>query len=401
MPLTRHLYENDEVIAALQLCLRGYHGYTTRALFWAWELIFSDEPGTALSTIHTTWLAYGGGIDPTLMKLNPTEIDEWISLVLRTNEAIHRARTHTTHRFLSATAASSTRPHRQPPPQPSAALFKQTSQQSQQQQQPVKAPAAFQAAMANETLDRADGLAWWSALEHAIRAASCTDACWLLQAAQPTLSADIIWLALQTTVPADVAQFIPSIHAAIDQYDPVQHTMAQATIVLLACMTSEERMVAVTPPPLNLFAYRRDWVTWTEQLGRRGARKYSIPADALHTGTTRGSMSFKYTNIGDVRDPVPILGEATMWWRKQLLAHKIEVDEKDDTVAFPEDEVLEQFYGRHFPDDIPDEWSKGDQEKSHGRGCAEKVLPHPAPLPPIREEPLDYDEWATGMRLTP
>jgi hypothetical protein len=394
MPLTRHFYEMDEVIAALQLCLRGYHGYTTRALFWAWELIVSDEPGTALSTIRTTWLAYGGGIDPTLMKLNPTNPDEWIALVLRANEAIHKARDMTAHRFLSTTAAAPTRPHKQPPPQLSAALFKQAKPQ---QPQTVAAPPIFRAAMANEALDLDDGLAWWSALEHAIRAASRTDACWLLQAAQPTLSSDIIWLALQTTAPADVAPIISLLHAAIEQYDPVQQAMAQATIVLLACMTPEERAAALMPEQPALFAYRRNWVEWTEQLGRRAARKWPIPPEALHPETTRGGLEFKYTNLMEVYDPVQLMGEACMFWRKQLLAYQIEVDEEDNSVAFPDDDTFERFYDTYFPDDIPDEWSLDDQQKSHGRGV-KKPAAHPAPLPPIREEPLDYDEWVAGMR---
>jgi hypothetical protein len=41
----------------------------------------------------------------------------------------------------------------------------------------------------------------------------------------------------------------------------------------------------------------------------------------------------------------------------------------DDMVCFPNDDVLERFYEEFFPNDIPDEWSAADQQKSHGRGC--------------------------------
>jgi hypothetical protein len=34
-----------------------------------------------------------------------------------------------------------------------------------------------------------------------------------------------------------------------------------------------------------------------------------------------------------------------------------------------DDESKETFYETHFPDDIPDEWSLEDQQKSHGIGC--------------------------------
>jgi len=32
------------------------------------------------------------------------------------------------------------------------------------------------------------------------------------------------------------------------------------------------------------------------------------------------------------------------------------------------DEAMEQFYEAHFPDDIPDEWTRAEKEKSHGPG---------------------------------
>jgi hypothetical protein len=49
MPLTRHLYEIDEVISALQLCL---HEDNDQALFWLWELVVSGEEAAALAAIE-------------------------------------------------------------------------------------------------------------------------------------------------------------------------------------------------------------------------------------------------------------------------------------------------------------------------------------------------------------
>ncbi len=84
-----------------------------------------------------------------------------------------------------------------------------------------------------------------------------------------------------------------------------------------------------------------------------------------------------------------------MFWRKALLLHRIEIDDDSDALAFPDDDVIEAFYAAYFPDDIPDEWSAADQQKSHGRGCAETAPP--PPFTPVREEPLDYDVWAAGI----
>ena len=382
MPLTRHLYEMDEVVAALQLCLRGYHGYTTRALFWTWELVVSDETGTAESTIKNTWLAYGGGIDPTLMALKPTEPKHWVSLVLRANEAIHRAQDMTVARFMKLTAGQ----EEKPAPAPNS-----------QNRNP---PAAFLTAMAGEALDLADGTAWWTALDRAIRTGRRTEAFWLLQAAQPTLSADTVWNALHSMITTpDLQPIIPQVQANIDAFDPVQQAAAQGTAILLLCASPVERALMLYPvDPMSDYGYCKDWATWTDSVGRRAARKYPIPVEALHTGTTRGALEYKYTNIMDVREPIPALGEACMFWRKALLLFGIEVDEEDNTIAFPDDDVIERFYAAYFPDDIPDEWSKSDQEKSHGRGV-QKPAVHPAPPPSIREEPLDYEAWVAALTV--
>lgn len=134
--------------------------------------------------------------------------------------------------------------------------------------------------------------------------------------------------------------------------------------------------LALCPPELNaelekdtlLPHYRRTWASWAPLIGTRKGRVYEIPTEALTPTTTRGALSTKYTNIGELRDPVPSLFEGCAWWRSQL--EKIGATQDDETgaVVFPNDDVLEAFYAAHFPDDIPDEWSLEDQQKSHGRG---------------------------------
>ena len=46
--LTRNLYEIDEVVAALQLCLWKRW---PQAMFWAWELFVSEEMDTLKKTL--------------------------------------------------------------------------------------------------------------------------------------------------------------------------------------------------------------------------------------------------------------------------------------------------------------------------------------------------------------
>jgi hypothetical protein len=145
--------------------------------------------------------------------------------------------------------------------------------------------------------------------------------------------------------------------------------------------------------------YNRDWAAWMDAAGHRKGRLHEIPDAALHANTTRGSMPFKYTNIGDVRDPVSILSEGCRFWQEAFQSAGIAVEEDTGSIQFPNDDALEEFYERYFPDDIPDEWSTADQQKSHGRGFLEKAAPSLLPDPAIREERVSGSSWNIGIHV--
>ena len=68
MPLTRNLYELDEVTAALQLCLmKGW----SRAIFWLCELVLSKEEETAQQILQDLWLRSGGHVDQPVLHYLP------------------------------------------------------------------------------------------------------------------------------------------------------------------------------------------------------------------------------------------------------------------------------------------------------------------------------------------
>jgi hypothetical protein len=75
------------------------------------------------------------------------------------------------------------------------------------------------------------------------------------------------------------------------------------------------------------------------------------------------------------------------------------VEEETGAVQFLDDDSLEKFYELYFPDDIPDEWSTVDQQKSHGRGCLEKATPSPLPELAIREEMVSVMAWNIGIHV--
>jgi hypothetical protein len=303
--------------------------------------------------------------------------------------AIAAATSLTAERFLNLTAAMPSRPHMTPKPR-SPKVAQRRNQRA----------AAFVAALdAAEEISADDARHFWISLDAACRQQSRTDTMWLLQAAQPVLSADAIWTAIATASrggPATAAA-IATLHTAAAPH-PQQQILHQAAALLLLCTPTQAREAMLAPPKQSTHFYDREWAAWTANVGRRKARVHAIPADALHRETTRGSMEFKYTNIGDVRDPVPLLGEGCAYWRAELAAAGIEEDSETDALAFPDDETLEAFYDEHFPDDIPDEWSAADQLKSHGRGAATDAPP-PPPTIQIREERVSQQAWNCGTHV--
>jgi len=55
MPLTRHLYREDEVAAALMLCVD--RGLVQEALFWSLELLDSGLTNQFYGALKTIWIS--------------------------------------------------------------------------------------------------------------------------------------------------------------------------------------------------------------------------------------------------------------------------------------------------------------------------------------------------------
>jgi hypothetical protein len=389
MPLTRNLYELDEVVSALQVCLRRGYG---RAAFWLWELVVSKEETLALSCLTDAWLRGGGGYDPQLLTLPLTDIG-WPERYVRVAAAIKTASSRNATRFLNETAADPSRPY----VTPLAASEKARARRHQRS-------TAFVASLStDEPIDKNDAANWWISFDAACRQHHARDAIWLLQAVQPILSADAIWSAIRFSSRGSplTKKAIELLKEAPILTEPTHQALAQANTVLLLSATTKERESVMVQKPMELLSYRREWATWSSMVGRRQARIHSIPAEALHGATTRGAIPFKYTNITDVRDPITLLSDGCTFWRLALQEAGVTVDEDTQAIAFPDDDAIEAFYQRYFPDDIPDEWSTEDQAKSHGRGCQDTAPPPVIVEVQIREEPLVQRGWnmATHVRL--
>jgi hypothetical protein len=393
MPLTRHFYEMDEVVSAQQVCLRN--NWTMKALFWTWELLASAETEAALNGVRLAWLRSGGGYYPTVMTQHPRTANEWIHYVMCADAAIAAATSLTAERFLAITASAPSRQGITPAAVDAKALARRRERS-----------AAFVASLSpDENIDHDDASQFWISLDSACRQGSRSDAFWLLQVVQPVLSADAIWSALRLAVRgenhAELVTIVDRLQATAGSH-PVQQILHQTAVLLIHCTPTAERVPLLTPPPTILATaprFQREWAAWTAVIGRRAARIYAIPTDAMHKATVRGSLAKRFTNIDDVREPMYGLVDGCKWWREAIAAAGICVKREangDVEIEFPDDDTIEAFYDKHFPDDIPDEWSAADQLKSHGVGVAETAPAEYASVA-VREESVDPHAWLTGI----
>lgn len=102
---------------------------------------------------------------------------------------------------------------------------------------------------------------------------------------------------------------------------------------------------------------------WIEIEGRRSRRIFKIRASAILDETERSHMPRNVTNIQEIREPLTSLYGCPYW-------DAVAEDFGGWRPIYKNDDAKETFYELYLPDDIPDEWSREDQEKSHGLGLA-------------------------------
>ena len=99
-----------------------------------------------------------------------------------------------------------------------------------------------------------------------------------------------------------------------------------------------------------------------KEIPMRRRRQYAIPAECLTLFTKRGDMSVSETTDTDLTHHLEENLHGSRFWDEYISSlHGTDIQR-------------EEFYDTFFPNDIPDEWSREDREKSHGRGVAASTL---------------------------
>jgi len=95
--------------------------------------------------------------------------------------------------------------------------------------------------------------------------------------------------------------------------------------------------------------------SWDRKQGGRRGRIYAVDTAGLYGCTERGRLTTEYETITELYDIYPRLLEGTEFWKRVVAGYDIS-----------DDSQKEDFFDTWFPNDIPDEWSLEDQQKSHG-----------------------------------
>jgi hypothetical protein len=138
-----------------------------------------------------------------------------------------------------------------------------------------------------------------------------------------------------------------------------------AILCLIACIASmwdELWISSIQPIPLKSV---KD-IVMKKHTRPREARVYEIPHIALYGQTKRGRMKQSESTLNEIRDIESSL--KGIYWTNKLYDCNSKLCKKTGRVIWSSDEVQEEFYETHFPDDIPDEWPLREQLKSHGNG---------------------------------
>lgn len=116
---------------------------------------------------------------------------------------------------------------------------------------------------------------------------------------------------------------------------------------------------------------------WNSESKGRAARTFSIPMQALLQWNLKPKSA---TRIQNALIPAAIQTDvAAIYWQ---------------SAGLPTEETMEDWYTEHFPDDIPDEWSREEIEKSHMLVAATA-----AAAGEIDPNPKIKNEWVSAFLL--
>lgn len=347
MPLTRHLYREDEVVASLMLCsLRGRFYETA---FWCMELLDSGLADELILAARRTWL-YGFGIGAPdwilafeeAIKGEAVDADTILQLV------VELARLATSKRHDSSVAVL-------------MALTWGTGGGAAAQPDRVNA---------EEGVVNGEGSPLEQFLELAIWQGKALAAWGALRAfAEGEGAAAKAWDVLASLARKKHGTTVDEWISCVRGMEDLEEGERLAVALAAACVapTVLTARWGWKPRAIDPDVTKRI-VEWRELLGRRGRRAFAVQPDSIAWMTDRGR---RLTVSGSNEKELWRLERPTGIWGSHAWDELAEEVGGWEAVR-SDDAAREEFYDRFFPDDIPDEWSCEERAKSHGSGVLQK-----------------------------
>lgn len=346
MPLSRHFYSLDEVHASIQYtCSRGP---PVEALFWTQEMIFSGCVGESISALFQAWLWNTGPMSLRWLvnaarTLTSDELSEQdILLAAYQLSSIHHSLRDTSlWNILVLTAVA-------PNDIPDTITR--------------KAPPG-----AEKYTDDKEFYFVCALFQGKARAA-----CWSAQYIAVERVWDILKWYIQVTQTNYTDEYLVCFEALKCYETLLGYQSLEYDIITRFCAI----IAAALPPKTQAQSFKalegnirqdgQDMLAkFAGVVGRRQARLYSIPKMALYGTTLRGRSKWAQSNLTQLYNIEKHLIGCSFW--DDVITEYGE-GEEGKGIKWTADEKKEEFYAKYFPDDIPDEWSKADQLKSHGDG---------------------------------
>lgn len=343
MPLTRHFYELDEVQSALGYCTTRHDAKET--LFWCNELILSGCVTEAIQSLFEAWLWQKGPfcLQWVLSAWNTLSKDE-----IHEKDVLYAA--------YELTHYASIRDHslwnllvlgHQPPSDP--LTFKSPCDIHQETPFQDSSSIFFLQALYQGKAHHA----WWMAQQ--------LDVTWDLLEWYRIHCIPESFQSSYSTLFEICHSYSNLLGYSTKRYDTIMKCLA----VLSCCLSSKQMeqsiglpVIKAMPDSLTTFLSEKE-----SFIGRKVYRIYSIPVLSLYGTTLRGSMRWTEHTLSHLYEiESHLLG--CPFWEEALSPYA----QLSSTIQWNSYDAKEEFYRSYFPDDIPDEWSKEDQLKSHGDG---------------------------------
>lgn len=347
MPLSRHFYSLDEVQAALLYTTS--RNIPTEALFWCQELVISGSISEAISTLFQSWLWHTGPMrlqwlvnvwQSSLITEELSE-DDILLATYRLAAINQNQRDNSLWNILVLTMENPSKM----PDRVTRKTPKVLDKEIDDKKELYFIRAMFQGKA---------HAAWWIS---------------------QYIDVDRVWMLLDW--------FIENVHTVFKEQYKVCFSALQSYELLLGYKSAEYDII-VRCAAINMMCIplKRQELSFkvepeidvrTAQMlnelelsvGRRDRRVHKIPTACLYGTTARGRVQWTQKNYVQLYNVEKYL-IGCPFWDEVLTKYANVLD--SGVIQWHSDDTMEQFYNKYFPDDIPDEWSLLDQQKSHGDG---------------------------------